>query len=1005
MRPPCLSHIDAVISDRIKIELDGNRGICGTHTGEARHDTMKFSDLAGDTTNLPHDIAEIALTGLASDSRKIVPGNLFVALAGYRQDGTDFISDAVDRGAAAIVASAERTFPDPGVPVIRVGDPRRFLARAAARFHRSQPGVMIAVTGTAGKTSVASFTRQIWERAGNSAAMIGTTGVTTPKGHVYGQLTTPDPVELHALLADLARDGVTHCSMEASSHGLDQHRLDGVSLAAGAFTNLGRDHLDYHRDMEDYFAAKMRLFSDLLPQGAPAVIWSDDEWSGRAEAAAMSAGLNVLTVGRKGSFLSLKRVEHQRNRQVAEIHHLDKIYEVDLPLAGDFQLANALVAAGLAIATGVSVDDAMAALEHLHGASGRLELVATNTAGSPAYVDYAHKPDALEQVLTSVRPFTTNRVIVVFGCGGDRDRGKRPIMGEIATRLADVVIVTDDNPRSEEPAAIRSEIMAEALGAIEIGDRSMAIAKAVSMLEEGDTLIVAGKGHEEGQTIGDKVLPFSDHAEIRKAMENVRSSQWLWASSEMVKAMGGRPVGTLPEGVNGISIDSRSVKRGEAFFAIKGDRVDGHDYASSAMANGAGVLVVSEAKLPAMGHLQVPLIVVNDVLEALERLAVASRRRSEARIIAVTGSVGKTTTKEMLRQLLSAQGKTHASIASFNNHWGVPLTLVRMPRDTQFGVFEIGMNHPGEIRPLVKMVRPHIAIITAIASAHLGFFKNLGEIAAAKAEIFEGVEPDGHVLLNRDSEKFTALKKAAAAIGIANIHSFGEHKQSDIQLLNVALKPGSSHAVVEIDKQVLEFEIGIPGRHIVQNALAVLGAAKFAGCDLDEAAAAFADMEPAAGRGARHQLEIEGGSFTLIDESYNANPASMRAGVALLGDAVPGQGGRRIAVLGDMLELGDFSAKLHTELDGPLLEGGVDIVLLAGPEIEVLRARLDGALHVEHFPTTDDLMPVLFRTVKAGDVVMIKSSNGIGFSRVVKALLEKHAAAGGLQQQKVGVSG
>ena len=462
-----------------------------------------------------------------------------------------------------------------------------------------------------------------------------------------------------------------------------------------------------------------------------------------------------------------------------------------------------------------------------------------------------------------------------------------------AAEFADSVIVTDDNPRSEDPAAVRSEIMAEAPGAIEIGDRSMAIAKAVSMLEEGDTLIVAGKGHEEGQTIGDKVLPFSDHAEIRKAMENVRSSQWLWASSEMVKAMGGRPVGALPEGVNGISIDSRSVKRGEAFFAIKGDRVDGHDYASSAMANGAGVLVVSEAKLPAMGHLQVPLIVVDNVLEALERLAVASRRRSEARIIAVTGSVGKTTTKEMLRQLLSAQGKTHASVASFNNHWGVPLTLARMPRDTHFGVFEIGMNHPGEIRPLVKMVRPHIAIITAIASAHLGFFKNLGEIAAAKAEIFEGVEPDGHVFLNRDSEKFTALKKAALANGITNIHSFGEHKQSDIQLLNVALKPGSSHAVVEIDKQVLEFEIGIPGRHIVQNALAVLGAAKFAGCDLDEAAAAFAVMEPAAGRGARHQLEIEGGSFTLIDESYNANPASMRAALELLRDTPARLRGRR----------------------------------------------------------------------------------------------------------------
>ena len=367
----------------------------------------------------------------------------------------------------------------------------------------------------------------------------------------------------------------------------------------------------------------------------------------------------------------------------------------------------------------------------------------------------------------------------------------------------------------------------------------------------------------------------------------------LGSGEERARAMEARPVDEPPAAVSGISIDSRTLKPGDAFFAIKGDRFDGHDYATAAAAAGASVLVVSEARLPALGRMTVPIMVVDEVLLGLARLGIAARERTKGQIIAVTGSAGKTTTKEALRLVLAASGKVHASAASFNNHWGVPLTLSRMPADTHYGVFEIGMNHPGEIRPLVKMVRPHIAIITAIASAHLGFFKNLGEIAAAKAEIFEGVEPDGHVFLNRDSEKFTALKKAALANGITNIHSFGEHKQSDIQLLNVALKPGSSHAVVEIDKQVLEFEIGIPGRHIVQNALAVLGAAKFAGCDLDEAAAAFAVMEPAAGRGARHQLEIEGGSFTLIDESYNANPASMRAALELLRDTPARLRGRR----------------------------------------------------------------------------------------------------------------
>lgn len=478
---------------------------------------MKISDLAGSETNTLGAAAALDVSGIASDSRKVKPGDLFVALAGSRADGAAFVADAVSRGAAAVVVT-EGTKVEVSVPVVPVASPRRFLALAAARFHGRQPKTMVAVTGTAGKTSVASFTRQIWAHAGHAAAMIGTTGVEAPGRNDYGALTTPDPVTLHALLAELADAGVTHAAMEASSHGLDQCRLDGVRLSAGAFTNLGRDHMDYHPTVEHYMASKMRLFDTLLAKGAPAVINADDEWSARAIAVAKGAGLDVRTVGRKGDYISLKRVEHFRHKQTAEVHIGGEIFEVHVPLAGDFQVANALVAAGLAMSTGVSAATAMAALDRLTGASGRLELVGQAENGALAYVDYAHKPDALENVLASVRPFTTGRVIVVFGCGGDRDKGKRPIMGEIATRLADVVIVTDDNPRSEVPEVIRAEIMAAAKGASEIGDRAQAIRAAVEMLQSGDTLIVAGKGHEEGQTVGAVTLPFSDHAEVKKAL-------------------------------------------------------------------------------------------------------------------------------------------------------------------------------------------------------------------------------------------------------------------------------------------------------------------------------------------------------------------------------------------------------------------------------------------------------------------------------------------------------
>ncbi len=461
---------------------------------------------------------EIEISGLSADSRAVKPGYLFAALAGVKSDGARFVASAVANGAAAILASDTADIANVDVPVLRSVDPRHSLAMMAARFYPRQPEKMVAVTGTAGKTSVASFVRQIWQASGEKAAMIGTTGVTAPGLVNYASLTTPDPVSLHKLLDELSGLGITCAAMEASSHGLDQRRLDGVRLFAGAFTNLGRDHMDYHPTVDDYLSAKMHLFDALLSRGQPAVVFADDTYSDAVIATAKGAGLDVKTVGRKGDFLALKRVEQERYRQIGEIVHEGVLHRIVLPMAGEFQMANALVAAGLAIVTGVAADAALAALENLEGARGRLELVGKAKNGAPAYVDYAHKPDALENVLKALRPYTTGKLVVVFGCGGDRDKGKRPLMGEIAGRLADMAIVTDDNPRSEDPARIRAEIMAAVPDAQEIGDRAKAIRHCVANLGEGDCLVVAGKGHEEGQIVGDKVLPFSDHKVLAEAL-------------------------------------------------------------------------------------------------------------------------------------------------------------------------------------------------------------------------------------------------------------------------------------------------------------------------------------------------------------------------------------------------------------------------------------------------------------------------------------------------------
>lgn len=456
--------------------------------------------------------------GLTSDSRKVERGFLFAALAGTRTDGARFLKDAVARGAHIVLGRPELAGEAKALGVTFIGDenPRLRLARMAAEFYGAQPGTVAAVTGTKGKSSIVAFLRQIWTQSGKKAASLGTVGVVAPKGEIPLDNTTPDPVEIHKLLAELKHDGVDHLALEASSHGLDQYRLDGVFVRGAAFTNLTRDHLDYHRTFEDYLKAKLRLFTEIVAEDGVAVVNLDSEHAGAFIAAAGKRGLTLITVGEKGETIRLLSRQSKGESQALTIGHGGKTYPVLLPLAGAFQASNALVAAGLAIGLGDDAEKVFAALGQLKGAPGRMEKVAFAISGAPIYVDYAHSPDALEKVLMALRPHTQNKLHVVFGCGGDRDKGKRPLMGQIAAALADDVIVTDDNPRSEDPAIIRKEVMATVPKGREIGDRAEAIRAAIASLQAGDVLVLAGKGHETGQYLKDKVLPFSDRDEAVK---------------------------------------------------------------------------------------------------------------------------------------------------------------------------------------------------------------------------------------------------------------------------------------------------------------------------------------------------------------------------------------------------------------------------------------------------------------------------------------------------------
>ena len=473
---------------------------------------MRLGDLF---SGLSAEAEAIEITGMTADSRRVEPGMLFAALPGTVHDGRKFIPSALDKGAVAVLC--QHYDGEKPAAFIETNEPRLALAKAAARYYAVQPQNMIAITGTNGKSSTVDFLRQIWEHAGLKAASMGTLGALGPNGKIDVGHTTPDPVTIHETLKALSRQGVTHCAMEASSHGLAQYRMDGVELAAVAFTNFTQDHLDYHATMDEYLGAKLRLFTELAPRGVPAIVNADSDHRSAFEDAAKSAGLDVLSVGWRGDDLKIQELMPHGTYQTLFLKWRSEEARLDLPLIGEFQALNALTAAGLALSLGLPFETVADGLRTLKPVKGRLEFVIETAGGAGVFVDYAHTPDGLNVLLRAARPHTAGKMTVIFGCGGDRDALKRPLMGEIAAKLADRVIVTDDNPRSEDPALIRKAILDRCPGATEIADRGQAIRVAMQSLQKGDTLLIAGKGHETGQIIGDTVIPFSDQETVLEA--------------------------------------------------------------------------------------------------------------------------------------------------------------------------------------------------------------------------------------------------------------------------------------------------------------------------------------------------------------------------------------------------------------------------------------------------------------------------------------------------------
>ena len=926
---------------------------------------MKLKDLL----DTPLDIDISGITEKASD---VQPGYIFCAVKGTKVNGADFVDLAVQNGAVAILTNQEI---NTTLPVLKYENPRTVLTRISAKIYPSQKLKKVAVTGTNGKTSTVYYTAQIMNSLGTLSASMGTIGIDSPTYKQSGKMTTPDAVALNKTFCTLQEKGIEVVAMEASSHGLDQGRLDGNKIQAAAFTNLTRDHLDYHQTMENYLHAKMRLFSDYIVENGTAVLNADIPEYTALKQLCSQKNLTIISYGKNAETLKLVQQKPTQDGQILTIEVEGKTHEIPLKIYGDFQAYNILAAAGLCMGVGKTWEEIISVLPNLVPPPGRLEPVGEMN-GAQIFVDYAHTPDALERVLNSLRPHTKNKLCCLFGCGGNRDKGKRPQMGEIANRLADVVYITDDNPRDEEPTIIRQEIKQACPKGIEVDSRQHAIQTAIQNLSAGDILVLAGKGHESGQTIQGVEYPFNDKITVQQIIKSFTPNP-LWTGKELQLALNTK----VPEELKayGITFNSKETKVGDIFIALTTGQTDGHKYVQDALNKGAIACIVDHEISNIFAHQQ---IIVPDTLQALHALARFARMRTQAQVVGITGSCGKTSTKEMLFSALKAQGITYATAANFNNNLGVPFTLANMPANTQYAIIEMGISHPGEMIELSDFVRPNVTIVTVIAPAHQEFFPDTHAIAAEKIHILDYQSKEGAIVLNADDAQSQFMADTAVAAGIKKIIRFGRNERSDFKLLSARLTNDTTVVSAQWHEEKLDFILQLLGEHFAINALGVLAVIDALGASVDYAVKTLETLVPFAGRGQTTDVVINGKTIHIIDDAYNANPASMRAGIAALG----ARRGQKIAVLGDMLELGDNSYQMHLDILDQLEQNGVSKLYAVGPIMSQVFDLAPPNLQGAKASSAIELADGLRANLQDGDWVLFKASHGIGLAGLIKEL-------------------
>ena len=934
--------------------------------------------------NLDKKFHKINISGISFNSSTVKKGYVFFAIKGEKTDGNRYIDDAINNGAKIIISEKNIQRKKNNIIYLKQKNIRKLLSQISFKNLNKFPKKLTAVTGTNGKSSISDFYFQMLSLCKVKAASIGTIGVRTQSQLLDVPNTTLDPIKLSKFFDQLKKKNIDHIILEASSHGLKQNRLDGLLFDIGIFTNLSHDHLDYHKNFKDYLNSKLYLFNNLIKNNGLIITDSTIPQFKDIKKISKQKKLRLLSVFGKNSELELVSHKFDNEYQLLQIKYKKKILNLRLNLIGKIQIKNILMAFLAVIKSGQDLKKIVKIVEKIKPVEGRFEKIGKLKNNSKVILDYAHTPDALKVLLLNIKQqFPSKKISLVFGCGGDRDKKKRSKMGKIASKFCDTIYLTDDNPRSENPNKIRKEIKKgiQNKNISEISSRKLAISKCIQNLNTGDIAIVAGKGHEKTQDYNNRKYFFSDRDEILKFIKRKNISLHNDLRSNILKELSST---FLPNKFifNKASINSKEINKNDIFFAIKGTKNDGNKFIQDAKKKGASLAVVNKLdhKTPKSKQIK-----VENTLKFLSKCASIYRENVTSNIIGITGSCGKTTLKEMLAATLKQISKVSYSPKSYNNKYGLPLSLFNLKKHDDFGVFELGMDKKGEIDYLTKILKPDLGIITNISYAHSKNFKSISKIAEAKSEIIENIKPDGKLILNADDDFYDFHKKKALKRNLKVLSFSIKKKNSTIRLNKIKKKNSNYQIFIKYKKKVLFFYTKSNSINFIQNLIATLLVLSNYFDINSLSKKIFLNFKIPEGRGDISKIKVKDKLVNLVDESYNSNPLSLRTALKNY-DNLEVKDFKKHVLLGDMLELGKHSIKQHKIIRGFLNNLNISKIHIIGKFIKKTYKGLDQNKKGKLLNDTSEIIDLINDNLSNNDYLMVKGSNATGLNTIVKKL-------------------